>query len=195
VQNAYRLTQTEAPDSEPVDLDDVKTHTRIDISQDDGYVSQLIAAARRYIEREQSRQLITAEWEMKFDYFPCWEIELPIAPVQEVTIEYVDTVGVTQTLNSANYVLQTSSNGSTYVLPSFGHIWPITQFRPDAVTITITAGYGDDPEDVPETTRHLIYLLVSHWYENREPVVTGTVSSLPLAAEALLEAERWHGYP
>ena len=64
--------------------------------------------------------------------------------------------------------------------------WPATYAASDAVRITATAGYANI-QAVPEVAKHAIRLLVGHWYENREAVVTGTISSdVGLTVEALL---------
>lgn len=218
----YRLTQTVAPISEPISVADAKQHVRIDTSADDAYVAGLIAAARRLVERQQRRQLLTATWQLQQDHFPgygrmfgsnyCVEfpfdapyyhphfgnqrwpaLELPIAPVQSVSISYVDAGGVTQTLDPSKYTLETPTNQAGRIIPTYGNWWPATRWQPNAVTVTFVAGYGD-ADAVPETTRQAILLLVSHFYENRE--ATGNLlNELPLGVQALLDIERWSIYP
>jgi len=60
-----------------------------------------------------------------------------------------------------------------------------------AIDIT-SAGTGTHFFGVlPEGLRQAILMLVSHWYEQREPIVTGTiVAKIPMAVESLLAAER-----
>jgi uncharacterized phiE125 gp8 family phage protein len=205
----YRLTQTIAPTVEPISVADVKSHSRIDTTTDDVYLQSLIGVARRLIERDQQCQLITATWQLKLDSFPVgfqWDgwvypgssenwsgIEIPLMPVQAITsISYVDVNGTTQSFT--DYELHKSANRPAVIIPTFNNWWPIARWQPDAVTVTFTAGYGATGDSVPETTRHLMYLLVSHWYENREPA-GANMSQLPFSLDALMQAERWHGYP
>jgi uncharacterized phiE125 gp8 family phage protein len=60
--------------------------------------------------------------------------------------------------------------------------------------VTFDAGYGLTETSVPASLRQALLLLVAHWYENREPVLSsGAVpKELPLAVESLLWAN-WVG--
>jgi len=129
-------------------------------------------------------------------------IEIPIAPLQSVgSIVYVDTNGDTQTLATDQYVVSTPTDQPGYITPAYNVCWPTTRCQPDAVVVTFNAGYGGAGASatvaaaaVPQTTKHLLYMLIAHWYENREAV--GSVQSqLPLGFASLLESESWHGYP
>ena len=52
--------------------------------------------------------------------------------------------------------------------------------------VTFAAGYGT-ANDVPRNLKLGMLNLVSHWYENREPVVVGqSVSDIPLSAGYLI---------
>jgi uncharacterized phiE125 gp8 family phage protein len=77
------------------------------------------------------------------------------------------------------------------VSPKTGFSWPITFQRDDAIKIEYVIGYGDAPTDVPETIRHALFMLVAHYYENREPELIGTISkTLPYGFEDLIGVER-----
>ncbi len=53
----------------------------------------------------------------------------------------------------------------------------------------VVAGYDGD---LPEPARLAMLMLVSQWYDRREPVVVGSsVAELPFAVEALLESVSW----
>jgi uncharacterized phiE125 gp8 family phage protein len=59
------------------------------------------------------------------------------------------------------------------------------------VAVEYTAGYGDTAADVPAPLRQAMLLMIGHWYEHREAVITGSISTgLPLAARALLAPYR-----
>lgn len=69
-------------------------------------------------------------------------IVLPIPPVQSISsIQYVDTSGATQTLSSANYILDSNSEPAR-ITPAYGLSWPDTRVQVGAVTVTFVAGYG-----------------------------------------------------
>jgi hypothetical protein len=48
---------------------------------------------------------------------------------------------------------------------------------------------------MPAAIKQALKLLIGHWYENRETVITGTISTaLPFAAEALLAPYRVYDF-
>lgn len=64
--------------------------------------------------------------------------------------------------------------------------WPQVLYVPNAVQIHYTAGYSADGSKVPSRIKTAIFQTVAHWYENREPVVPGSVSELPDHCKMLL---------
>lgn len=204
----YAVTQITPPAVEPISLAQAKAHLRVDISDDDAYITALIIAARQYAENYTKRVFITQTWNLLVDDFSMYrnglfflpssitpwtqELVIPKAPLQSiVSINYLNTAGVSTTLDPSLYTVDTSSlPGRLY--PSYGQIWPSTQAFPHAVTIQFIAGYGLAAA-VPNTIVQALLLLVSHWYENREPIVAerGVVpAELPLAVDALLGVEQ-----
>jgi uncharacterized phiE125 gp8 family phage protein len=188
------IKQTVAPASEPVSLVEAKLHLRVDISDDDAYITGLITAARIYFEATARRALISQTWRLSLDAWPCSdEIALPRPPLQSVTsIIYKDDVGAQTTLASASYIVDTDSEPGRVVL-AYGESWPSGVLYPaNPIQITYVAGYGDEGSDVPEQVRQAIKLLVSHWYENREPVVaSGAVpKAIPLGVDSLIWLNR-----
>jgi hypothetical protein len=74
-----------------------------------------------------------------------------------------------------------------------GFFWPPVLYVPNAVQIHYTAGYADDgsvtgngPGQMPGRVKIAILQTVAHWYENREPVVPGSVNELPQHCQMLL---------
>lgn len=187
---------TQAPTTDPVSLAEAKAHCRITSTDEDGLLAGYILAARQHVERDTGRVLISQRWVYTIDR--CWpsawdglcyrtRIVVPITPLQSVvSIQYVDTDGSTQTLASNQYrVIKDRMFG--YVEPEFGVSWPAVRAQSDAITVTVEAGYGANPGDVPEPIRQAMLLLIGQWHENREAVITGTiVAEMPLGVEALL---------
>lgn len=209
------------PAGEPVTLDEAKAQCRVEIADDDALISSLIVAARRACENEVRRSFVTQTWDLTLDRFP-WRVVggvldpwafpsdrawldrialpgsgalyLPRPKLQSVdAITYLDAVGVTQTLDPSAYRVVAGTPG--LVEPAYGTTWPAIRPASGAVTIRFTAGYGDAAA-VPEPVKLAIKMLVAHWYENREPVIVGTISAeLPFAVKALLATEDWGSYP
>ena len=110
-------------------------------------------------------------------------VNLQAGPLLSIVwVTYTDTNGVVQTIDPSKYIYDAIQPGSTIVGPSriqpaFGFTWPIPRPTIDSVNVRGTFGYGSDYTAVPENIKNAIKMLVSYWYENREPVVVGTVSS------------------
>ena len=146
------------------------------------------------------RALCTQTWDMKLDRFPedsfFGPISVALPPLQSVTsITYLDDAGAAQTLSSALYqVVGVGGWDKGRIVPAYNQSWPVTRYQPEAVTVRFVAGYGTpgaSPDDtqaaVPEPIRHALLLLISHWYQNREPVTVGTiVTDTPMTVDALI---------
>lgn len=167
-----------APATDPVTLAEVKAHIRVDHADEDASIADMIlAATHRFDGRDGSLGLclITQSWTLTLDAFTA-EIAIPLPPCQSIdAITYVDPGGVPQTLDAGAYqVFGLGSTDGAKVRPAYGTSWPAIRNQPDAVAITFTAGFGDNPGDVPEPIRTAIKMRVGHLYENRESVVIGT---------------------
>ena len=140
--------------------------------------------------RERRRELFAAIDETT-PYFAGDAIRVPLPPLQSVTsITYIDTAGDSQTLAASKYTVDTSSEPAR-IVPSFSNDWPSTRAQIDAVTVRIVAGYGVSGSDVPAPITSALLLIAAHYYEQRQPVVVGTiVADLPMAVDALLAPYR-----
>ena len=188
-----RTTLNTGPSKEPVTVDQVKKHLRIMTSDDDAYINSLITPARKQVEYDLRRALITQTWTMYLDRFPGngEYIRLPYPPLQSITyIKYYDTNNEQQTWSSDEYEEDIYSHPAR-IAETHGYNYPSTYSRLNAVEIKFIAGYGDDETDVPETITQAMYLLLGHWYENREATTDGRpIQTVPMAYEKLIWAER-----
>jgi len=189
----YSLAQSVAPTSEPITTAEAKLHLRVssDYTDDDAYIDSLIAAARHYVETATNRQLVNATWDQRMDAFPP-EIVLRRAKGQSITsIAYIDENGASQTLSASVYQSDLNSVPGR-IKPAYGESWPDTRVGDySAVTVTFVAGYGATAASVPNTIKQAILLLVGQWYENREPVVTGTIATrIPLTVENIIAVHK-----
>lgn len=188
------LAQTSAPAVEPLSLDEAKLHLRVDIGDDNELITALIVAARQYVEGATNRALISQTWRLSLDYWPYANcIRLPKPPLQSVTsLVYLDEDGNQTTWDASNYIVDTDSEPGRLVLADDAS-WPsLTLYPSNPIRVTYVAGYGDEGSDVPEHLRLALKLLIGHWYENREAIVsTGAVpKEIPLAVESLINLHR-----
>lgn len=177
-----------APTVEPVSLEDMKIHLRVDGEDEDGLIASWIKAARQLTETATKRQLVTATWKLYLPAFPSGDgtIYLPYPPLDAVAqngIAYVDTDGADQTVASTVYTEDAQSCPGRITL-AYAQTWPSTRSVVNAVTITYDCGYGA-PSAVPEGLKAAMRLLVGHWYEWREAVTDVKLLAVPMAVKSL----------
>lgn len=181
-----------APASEPVTLTEAKAHLRVDFTTDDTYITTLITAAREQVEMVARRALITQTLDLRMSAWPIgWSFALPRSPVQSITsITYTDDQGQAGTMSSSDYMLYTQPDPAIVVLKPNAS-WPGASLMPGpSIVVRYVAGYGL-AASVPVRYKQACLLLVAHWYENREPVLVGTIyQALPHAVESLLLIDR-----
>lgn len=182
-----------APAFEPVTVAEAKAHLRVDVSDDDPLITALIVAARQAFEEINGRSLFTMTWKLILDRWPNRSyIVLPRPPLASVTsVVYQPTTGSPVTWDAANYVVETLRTPGRVHLAD-GISWPDADLRDASpITITYVAGWATTGA-IPQRYKQAILLLVGHWYENRETIVTsGAIpKSLPLAFESLVLMDR-----
>lgn len=185
------LRRISQPAVEPVSLSLAKQHCRVDTDSDDLYIQSLIAVARQYVEDVLDITICNSVWEVKYDLFPIWAIILPRLPLASgtITVTHRNGDGTYGTLSSANGDFQVDASvvpGRIY--PLWARAWPPTRGDENSVAVQFTAGYGVDGQTAPPVVKHLILLLVAHWFDTRQPAVTGAPQSVPQTFETLLAA-------
>ena len=118
------------------------------------------------------------------------EFRLWRAPAQSVTwIKYYALDGTLTTLDTSIYTVDVAAEPAR-IWPAYTQVWPAARLVPQAINIRYVAGYGL-AASVPDEIKHALKLLIGTWYENRESVIVGTISSLlPSAVESLLWSRR-----
>ena len=148
------LTLVTAATEDPITLDEVKEHLRIETNDFDAELTALIAEGTKYVEDFTGRKLVTQTWTYKIDEFSEL-INLPYPPLQSVSsISYQDDDNATQTLSSATYTVDTNS-APARIKEAYNQTYPTTYPEINSVTITFVAGYGD-ADDVPERFKRAI---------------------------------------
>lgn len=186
----YGLTLLTPPTVEPVTIAEARKHVELPAgyTKHDDHLARLVKAARQRAEAMTGRQICTATWDLFLDSFDYDEqcFYLPKPPLQSVTsITYVDTNGATQTWSSANYTVSVSREPGRVSL-AYGVAYPSIRFQSDAVRVRYVAGYGVAAA-VPDALKEAILLMVGHWFDHREDVIVGTITSeMPNAARDLL---------
>lgn len=192
---------------EPISVEEAGEHLR---AANDGatppvyveaaMIARMIKAARQACEEELELSLINKRLEVSSDAWfqstPCGGgntyysyIELPYGPVWSVEkVNYLDPEGVDQLLDPAEYRI------SRYMpiprlIPKYAGAFPAYRRDVDAIRVQYNVGYpsGDSPPLLlPEPVRTAMYLLIGHFYDNREGISDKTFSELPLGVCYLL---------
>lgn len=177
--------------AEPITLEEAKLHVRVDGSLEDTLIDGLITAAREYCENYTGRSFASQSIEYFLNAFPSGGIDLPRKPIDEVTsICYKDQDGVeTALVEGVDYILDVDS--ARIALP-YGKVWPsFTPYPLSPIKIEYSAG---GTASIPGPVKTAMLLLIGHWYENREAVLTGSISKqIEFSTKALLDQyrDRW----
>ncbi len=163
---------------------------------DDPALSSLIEAARKEVEYELKRCLVTQTLDAYFDGFPCDQpMHLKLQPLQSVTsITYIDSNGDEQVLADTQYKVDAKSKPAR-IAPAYGCTWPSTRDEVNAVKVRFVAGYGA-PAAVPKSIKQWMLLRIGSLWQNRATqIVDGRalISMPPSFASGLLDVERVWG--
>lgn len=209
---------TTDPYIEPVSLDEITAHVRVDSSDDYEYLTGLIPVAREMIEGQTCRAsskatwTLTAEsWDSLFRDYPAANAPMPSItdPIYGVTNTgtsyaipifryplvsvssvkyYAPSASVLTTMSASDYRVTTAAEPGIIQLVAAP---PAVHDRVDAIQITFVAG-----SDAPSAaTKHSIKMLVAHLYENRLPVNMGNiVTDIPFTLNALIAHQKSSGF-
>lgn len=156
------------PAKEPLTLVQAKFWMREDQSSPelDAAINRLIPTARIALERGLQRTLIQSTWRYTADSFTGDCVRLINGPLVAVqSLKYIDQGGVQQLLDPAAYLVDKDASPACLV-PAWGTCWPLVRCQPGAVAVEYTAGYGTEPEHVPEPLRQWIAVAVAWMIEN-----------------------------
>ena len=124
------VTELTSSITEPVTTAYAKTHMRVDISDDDTLIANLVTAARERAEKYCNRSFVAHTF--RADLVGFWDVmTLPFGPVQSIThIKYYDTdsPSALQTLSSSVYARHKDA-----VYRNHGARWESVYPRSDAV--------------------------------------------------------------
>ena len=180
------------PASEPLSLAEAKAFLRVDDDQEDAYIGSLIIAARLHVEAMTSRALIYQSWRLVLDNWPETRlVRLPVSPVSAlIAVRTLNDAAEETELDLADFVLR--GQGETAVVDVAATVSGSTAPRARAgIEIDFTAGFGPDATAVPQDLKHMILLLLGHWFEFRDSVVMpGSAGPVPAGFEALAASYR-----
>lgn len=192
-----------APISEPITLKQASDHLRVDSTDDQVYINDLIPVAREYFDAITGRSsalatyILTAPtWEDLFNptrrdgvtVFNNYEIPIYRTPLVSVdSIKYYANDSETLTTMSASdyRVITGAEPGRIQIKDSP----PSVEDRIDAIQITFKAGV----DAAPAMSKHAIKMLVANFYEQRAPIAFASASEIPYTLKSIIEAQKIGG--
>lgn len=191
-----------ASSASPVSYQEAADHLRVDSDADEIYITELVSAAREYVEGITGRSTVSATYRLTA---PDWDsittlrsgsaiITLDRAPLVSVaSIKYIAAGSSSLTTIAAeNYsVVNSYDPGAIYFASSYALPTPNPE-RPDAIQIDFIAGHTDATTS-PPLIRHAIKMLTAHWYENRITVAPVNLMPIPNGFNDIIHNQRQGG--
>ena len=178
------------PAIEPLTLQGVRQHLRIDDNEQDAKLYGLIQDARENAESMTGRALITQTIDVTYDRW-CSTLVVPRGQLQSITsVKYQDHDDAEQTLDTAVYRVDSARDPGRIEL-DYGQDWP--DIYPSSSTITIRAvvGYGSVAGAVPREIKRAMLMMIGHWLENEEATIPGiSLQEVPFGAVLLLDQNK-----
>ena len=182
------LNQTVATDV--LSVADAKTFLRVDSSDEDALISDLISVAVESVQKYTGHVFSYNEtMELNLQRFEA--VNLPLTPIVTInSISYRDVSNVQQTLNASSYWIEPLASTSN-VLRFKGTTPSVYEYSSHPITVSVEIGY-EETESIPPMMIHAVRLLVSQYYDQRENFIVGTSVSteLPNGLKSLLSPFR-----
>ncbi len=159
------------PAAEPATLAEMKLFLRVDHDDEDSLIAALIRTARERVEAATGRALITRTVVESFDAWDAgrrWRA-LSLSPAIAIAeTRTLDEDGAAAVFPADKYYLDPAASPSRLVLAG-GAAWPRPGRASGGVEIEYAAGYGEEPDDVPDALRQAVRELVAEAYERGGP--------------------------
>ena len=164
------------PAFEPVTLTEAKNFLRVDGTDDDALITDMITVARSILEDKLGIVIVRGIFEKVLDCFPDNRIiELWHNPLQSVNhIKYIDTDGTTQTWSASNYNLDTHREPARIQLAKDTN-YPDTDDIANAVKVRYYSGHVTPFTAATSDT----ITVVAHGLEDDDIITTNSLGTLP----------------
>ena len=176
-------------------LEAAKLHLRTDGDDEDELILDAIDAAQDWVENYTGLVLTPRTITETAPQLGRW-IELSSWPVSEITAIRYPVAGVLIAMDAAIWAVSYARRPVRILPVAWGWGIGLGAYLGDAaalpVEIDVSAGFATE-DDVPRVVLQAMKLLVSHFYTNRTPVLTGTQAAavtVPFSVEALLRKWR-----
>lgn len=202
--------RTNGPASEPISLLEAKHHLRIDHTDEDADLTDLISAARCALEDYLNAALIQQTFNWILDRFPgtwgggpWWDlpevgslsgrslrrfVRVPRGPLLSVaSITIFDEADAPTIWDASNYYVATSEDR---IYRRAATAWPRPGRVAEGIEIIYDAGFGSSAADVPGALKQGLKELVAAYYVNRASSDEQSPESLPALVRSIVDPFR-----
>jgi len=179
------ITYTSTPSLDDiVSVADLKSHLRVDVTDDDTLIESFRDAAISWIEQISGRVMGDVDCVAYIDRF--MNVTLDVGPVNSISsIEYIDINGDVQTLSTNCYFVDIAG---THARIKFHDVPDLYDYAMNRVIINCNVGHAENA--IPKPMIHAVRLLVAHMYENRAAAEIRSVNEIPFGIHSLLSPFR-----
>ena len=202
--------RTVGPTAEPISLLEAKHHLRIDHTNEDAYITDLISSARRAIEEYLNAALIQQSYSWRLNRFPgtwgggpWWDnpgaglssasgvrrfVRAPRGPLLSVTsITTFDEADAPTLWDASNYYVATSEDR---IYRRAATAWPRPGRVAEGIEIIYDAGFGSSAADVPNAITQGLLELMASYYVNRAGAGERGAGAPPAIVRSILDPFR-----
>lgn len=167
-------------------LETCKAYLRVMDDGEDGLILKLAAAAQDTVETLAGLHATPRRTTIKLTSAECkWPLALPVSPVRAlVSVKLLPFNDDPVDLNINTFVLEDSE-----FMPVL-HSLNRTTLQPyDRLEIELDTGYAQAPAAVEQA----VLMTMTHWFETRVPVITGTIAQkVPFTVDSLIHSFKRH---
>lgn len=188
---SYSIRVITPPVNTAIERVDLRAHMRgsTGLDYDDVHITQLIAAATTFYERQTNTSLITQTLRLTLDSFDD-VLYLPRGPVQSVSsVKYIDTNGVEQTLATSLYAVDVGHQPAR-IASAYDMNWPEARAQNAALTVDYVAGYGDSKAEVPADIKSALLMLATQYSDYQAASSEMKLHEVPFAVQSVIENRR-----
>ena len=192
----FKTQPTSEESGQFVSTSDLKDWMRVDLSDDDSLIAGLESAAREYVQNYTKLKLLRTTLAVKYGFVPDNQVfTLPFGPAfygsaSDLSVQYIDEAGATQTLDASTYVALTNGDFIPTLHLVLNKSWPTVADQAGSITITYKCGFGvADPITTlnVEPLKLAIKKIVAHWYEHREAAEPMMMHKPPIHVDRILD--------
>ena len=175
-----------SPLVDPISLSEMKAFLKLETDGEDDLLRAFISAARVHLEHMIGRHLITQSWRVAL-HGPLQETFTlsiqPVTAIKEAAILSAD--GDLVDLSPESFVIRDPADPAR-----ISNIGGVSVGMAQRLQIDVETGFGPTPEDVPESLRMALRLIVAEWHERRLIAEPGQLPSLATALGPLIAPYR-----